>query len=150
MVEDARFLFDAAVAGGRFSHCPHVGAYYRIHESSTSRSDHPKFIRGCVRNTGEVEAIWRKRGALSPIQSRTLTRMWRHATMGCAAWGMAEFDAARRAYNGLGQPHPAIEAAALMRRAIGPRLTGGVTLRALKLYDAARGDSGPRAAARGR
>lgn len=150
MVEDARLLFDAAAAGGRFRRCPGVGAHYRIRPDSTSRSDHPRFIRGCCRNNGEIEAIWRGRGPLSPSQVRALTSMWRHAAMGCAALSLAEFDAARAAYNRLGPSHPAIEAAALLRRGLGPGLTGAMARPALALYDLARGQSGPHASARGR
>ena len=65
VVEDARFLFDAASHGARFAHSTHIGARYRIHAQSLSRRDPALFWRCCLLNGGQIEALWRTRGALS-------------------------------------------------------------------------------------
>jgi glycosyltransferase involved in cell wall biosynthesis len=56
VIQDARFLLDAALHGARFVHVSGVGAYYRVHRGpSVSRRDPVRFVRDCFRNATQVE-----------------------------------------------------------------------------------------------
>jgi glycosyltransferase involved in cell wall biosynthesis len=79
-IEDARFLLDAALAGGRFAHVPGVGARYRVfHAPSHSRRDPLAFVRAVLRNALEIEAIWRARGPLAAAHARALADCYNYA-----------------------------------------------------------------------
>ena len=47
VIQDARFLFDAAYHGARFAHSPHLGARHRLSPQSLSRRDPARFWRDC-------------------------------------------------------------------------------------------------------
>jgi glycosyltransferase involved in cell wall biosynthesis len=56
IIQDARFVLDCALHGGRFVYCPGTMAYYRVHScSSVSTRDPIGFVRDCLRNASEVE-----------------------------------------------------------------------------------------------
>ena len=60
VIQDARFLLDAARVGGRIAHVPGVGARYRQHGTNSLSTRGPAdFWRDVLRNTQEVEALWR-------------------------------------------------------------------------------------------
>ena len=64
VIQDARFLQDAALAGGRFVHVPGTGAHYREHlGSSLSRRNPAAFARDVYRNACEIQSIWERRGS---------------------------------------------------------------------------------------
>jgi glycosyltransferase involved in cell wall biosynthesis len=70
VIQDARFLFDAALLGGRFVHVPNEGAQYRQHSAqSLSSTSSVRFWRDVYTNAQEVEAIWAKKGALTGARS---------------------------------------------------------------------------------
>ncbi len=57
VVQDARFLFDAAFVGGRFEHVTGDGAHYRQHASgSLSSRSSARFWADVLRNNREIEA----------------------------------------------------------------------------------------------
>jgi glycosyltransferase involved in cell wall biosynthesis len=59
MFEDARFILDCALRGGRFVYSPGVMAQYRFHASgSLSKRDPGRFVRDCFKNASEVEEWW--------------------------------------------------------------------------------------------
>ena len=69
VIQDARFLLDAALHGGRFVHAPGVGAFYRVHNGqSLSRRSNRAFVRDCLENALQVESWWRQQGALTNEQ----------------------------------------------------------------------------------
>jgi glycosyltransferase involved in cell wall biosynthesis len=72
IIDDARFLFDAAHCGARFVHAPHLGAYYRVRPGSLSRRDPAKFWLDVLHNGEQIEALWRARGALDAAQIRAI------------------------------------------------------------------------------
>ncbi len=59
IIQDARFLFDAAFHGGAFVHAPHIGAHYRVLPGSLSRRDPVQFALDCLLNGEQIEALWR-------------------------------------------------------------------------------------------
>lgn len=65
VVQDARFLFDAAMAGARPVRIHEVAAFYRQHAAgSVSSSGAARFWADIFRNTAQIEAIWREAGQL--------------------------------------------------------------------------------------
>jgi glycosyltransferase involved in cell wall biosynthesis len=68
VIQDARFLLDAARVGGKFAHVPGVGASYRQHaQASLSTGSTARFWRDVLQNTREVEKLWRDAGRFDPI-----------------------------------------------------------------------------------
>ncbi len=82
VIQDARFLFDAAYHGARFAHSPHVGARYRVRADSLSRRDPAGFWRDVLLNGTQIEALWQARGPLSSKQTEALKGMYNHAARG--------------------------------------------------------------------
>ncbi len=64
VIQDARFLFDAARHGAHFARSPHVGALYRVRADSVSHRDPARFWRCVLLNGTQIEALWRARGCL--------------------------------------------------------------------------------------
>jgi glycosyltransferase involved in cell wall biosynthesis len=82
VIQDARFLFDAAYHGARFAHSPHVGGHYRVLPQSLSRRDPTRFWRDALLNGKQIEALWRRRGELSPKQLAALSDIYNGAAHG--------------------------------------------------------------------
>lgn len=59
VIQDARFLLDAALAGARFAHVQDVGLRYRIHGAgSLSRRDPRAFLVDCYRSAADLHDRW--------------------------------------------------------------------------------------------
>lgn len=73
VIQDARYLQDAAFAGARFVHVPELVALYREDAgNSLSRQSMKKFVRDMLVNGREVEALWRARGPMTKAQRKAL------------------------------------------------------------------------------
>jgi glycosyltransferase involved in cell wall biosynthesis len=116
VIQDARYLLDAALAGARFVHVPGVSAHYREDVvDSLSRRSALAFVSDVVRNADQVRAIWQGRGVLEARHRLALT--------GCYDY------AARSAFR---QADPLFEHCIEQLELLGPRrLTGWPTLAAL-------------------
>lgn len=69
VIQDARYLLDAALAGARFVHVPGVSALYREDTSdSLSRRSRTAFTLDVFENAEQVQAIWQARGRLTAAQ----------------------------------------------------------------------------------
>jgi glycosyltransferase involved in cell wall biosynthesis len=65
VIQDARFLLDAALAGASFDYLDDVGLKYRIHgPSSLSRRDPRAFVEDCYRSAAELHDRWLMDGTL--------------------------------------------------------------------------------------
>jgi hypothetical protein len=82
VLQDARFLFEAAYHGARFAHSPHIGARHRVLPESLSRKDPALFWRDVLLNGKQIEALWRARGALSARQLGALCDIYNGAAHG--------------------------------------------------------------------
>src|SRR5207248_7608286 len=82
IIQDARFLFDAAYHGARLAHSPHLGARYRVLPRSLSRRDPAGFWRDVLLNGGQIEELWRARGFLSAAQREARRGVFDHAGRG--------------------------------------------------------------------
>lgn len=57
-IEDARFMFDAANLGFKFTRVELLGARYRVLPDSFSRRDPAAFALAVLKNAGEIESLW--------------------------------------------------------------------------------------------
>ena len=127
IVQDARFLFDAAAQGATFAHAPGIGALYRVRSNSLSRQSRTAFVRDCLLNTQEIEAYWTCQKSLTPQRLQTLRSMWRHAAMAALIDGTPDFELARRKYNGLAETRRfTFEAGWLLRKLVGAERAGAI------------------------
>lgn len=79
VIQDARFLQDAARCGARFVHVPEVLADYREHRStSLSKRDRATFKRDIFVNAVQTESLWRVDGGLSQARIEALSEVYRH------------------------------------------------------------------------
>ena len=106
VVEDARFLFDAAYHGARLAHAPHVGARYRIMPGSLSRRDPALFWQCVLRNGRQIEALWRARGELDAARRQAVRGIYNHAARGLFAAAHPAYFEAVGALRGVGLPLP--------------------------------------------
>jgi glycosyltransferase involved in cell wall biosynthesis len=65
ILQDARFLFDAALHNARFAHAPGVTAFYRIHNRNISRRNQRTFLIDCLENAIQVYGLWRESDLLT-------------------------------------------------------------------------------------
>lgn len=73
VIQDARFLLDAALVGAQFVYLPGTGADYRVPSgNSLSTRDPMRFVLDCFHNACQVEDIWRARGGLDKEQCKAL------------------------------------------------------------------------------
>jgi glycosyltransferase involved in cell wall biosynthesis len=82
VIQDARFLFDAAYHGARFARSPHLGARHRISPQSLSRRDPARFWRDCLLNGTQIEALWRAGGTLTSGRISALADIYNGAAHG--------------------------------------------------------------------
>jgi glycosyltransferase involved in cell wall biosynthesis len=94
VIQDARFLFDAAYHDARFARSRHVGARYRVLPESLSRRDPGRFWRDCLLNGQQIEMLWRERNALSPSRRAALAEIFNGAAQGLFRAGDPAFEQA--------------------------------------------------------
>lgn len=133
IIQDARFLFDAAARGARFAYVGGIGAYYRVRPESLSRRDNAQFIAECGRNVDEIERIWRARRVPTDLRMAALHDMWRHAAIAAAVNGLDGFGAARARLNRLGGRQTTIETAAILRACLGKTFAAAILKTGLRL-----------------
>jgi glycosyltransferase involved in cell wall biosynthesis len=132
VVEDVRYMFEAARHKARFAHVPGVGAYYRVSPDSLSRQNAARFIACCARNALEIETVWRGQGTLAPSRVDALAGMWAHVVKAALLGGLDEFETARARYNGLAARQSLFEAGFLLRRMVGASAAASVLQAALR------------------
>jgi glycosyltransferase involved in cell wall biosynthesis len=132
VIQDARYLFEAARHKARFAHVAGVGAYYRVLPDSLSRRNLTRFITDCARNVSEIETIWRGQGILAPSRVDTLARMWAFVVQGALLNGLDEFEEARARYNGLAARRSLFETGCVLRRMVGASAAASVLQAGLK------------------
>jgi len=77
VIQDARFLQDAAFHGARFVRVTGVGANYRVQRQlSLSRRNAVAFARDCFRNAVETHARWETQGGLTSTRRRALLEVY--------------------------------------------------------------------------
>ena len=77
VLEDTRFLQDAALVGGKFVYVSGVGARYRVHrDASLSRGDHIAFVSALFRNACDLQAVFEARGGMSAHECIALAKLY--------------------------------------------------------------------------
>lgn len=120
VIQDARFIFDAARHGAKFIYVPEVGARYRVAPDSLSRRNKGRFLADCILNAGEIEEIWRKAGRLTKVRIDALAGIWAQCATGTLLEGLPGFEEARAGFNRNGSRRFSFEAAQLIRSIAGP------------------------------
>ena len=105
VIQDARFLFDAAYHGAKIVHAPHLGAYYRVQPSSLSRRDPARFWLDVLLNGEQIEALWRESGALSEKQKTALAGMFDGCARVLLKAGTPEWRRAAHGVRRVGRRH---------------------------------------------
>jgi hypothetical protein len=133
IIQDARFLFDAAAYGARFLYIAGIGAFYRVRSTSLSRRSAANFVKECSRNTLEIEDLWFSRGTpLNKIRTEAIHGMWGHLGIAMAINGLDGFSAARSGLNRTGPRRYSIEGAWLLRICFGKRYAAAILRLALR------------------
>jgi glycosyltransferase involved in cell wall biosynthesis len=96
VIQDARFIFDAARVGARFTRVMGVGALYRISEDSLSRRSQKRFIRDCFVNATEIGAVWQNSEQLTEVRRQELIRIWSYLATETFRANLPEFNEAFR------------------------------------------------------
>ncbi|MDZ7962638.1 MAG: glycosyltransferase [Aulosira sp. DedQUE10] len=77
IIQDARFLLDAALIGGNFVYVPGIGADYRVHQkNSLSRKSNINFVIDCFHNALQIEEVWKNHGGISKERSLALQKVY--------------------------------------------------------------------------
>lgn len=93
IIQDARFLLDAALVGGKFVYIPGVGADYRVHrKNSLSRRNPVQFVEDCYRNACQVEAYWTTHGGLTLERCAALAQVYDYTARTFFAMQQPIFD----------------------------------------------------------
>jgi glycosyltransferase involved in cell wall biosynthesis len=82
IIQDARFLLDAARLGAKFVHAPHLGAHYFVLPDSQSRRHPGKYWRDILLNGIQIEAMWRSDGRLDAAHRDAVAGIINHAAQG--------------------------------------------------------------------
>jgi glycosyltransferase involved in cell wall biosynthesis len=127
IIQDARFLFDAAACGARFAYVSGIGALYRVRRNSLSRHSNANFIEECSRNAAEIERRWSSQQPPTTLRRETIYAMWRQLAVATATGGLDDFEAARAAHNRLGPRNYSIESVWLLRACFGKRCTAAMS-----------------------
>ena len=77
VIQDARFLLDAALRGGRFVHVSGVGADYRRPRNETlSRRDSAAFVTDVFLNACQIEEEWSGSGGITQERGAALVKVY--------------------------------------------------------------------------
>jgi glycosyltransferase involved in cell wall biosynthesis len=77
VIQDARFLQDAALVGARFAYVSGIGAKYRTHRAaSLSRRSQAAFVSDVFRNTCDLQACFEARGEMNGEMRRAFAQLY--------------------------------------------------------------------------
>jgi glycosyltransferase involved in cell wall biosynthesis len=77
VIQDARFLLDAGLMGGKFVYVPGVQADYRVHKTNSLSCRNPtKFVLDCFNNACQVENFWKANGGITPERCIALEKVY--------------------------------------------------------------------------
>ena len=92
VIQDARFLFDAARRRSRFVHVAGVSAFYRQVGVSLSRGNERAFMLDVYRNAIEIQSLWEADGPLTQARRTALAGIFDMTARTFFRFGMPEFD----------------------------------------------------------
>lgn len=127
VIQDARFLFDAARSGAKFVHVKGVSAFYRVTPNSLSRRDESQFVRDAFLNGCEIQSLWQADGPLGERQAQVLAGIFDYCARPLFRSGAPEFEDAVNRLSTLSRRrfgYPAV--AMIVLRLAGPGLAPAV------------------------
>jgi glycosyltransferase involved in cell wall biosynthesis len=92
VIQDARFLFDAARHGAKFIHVPGISAFYRSAGVSLSRGNQRAFLLDVYRNAIEIQSLWESDGPLTNARNAALAGIFDMTARSFFRLGMTEFE----------------------------------------------------------
>jgi glycosyltransferase involved in cell wall biosynthesis len=93
IIQDARFLLDAALCGARFTHVEAIGLRYRVHgPESLSRRDPRAFVEDCYRSAAQLHDQWLRDGGLDDPRARALVRVYGYVARSLFPIDRARFE----------------------------------------------------------
>jgi glycosyltransferase involved in cell wall biosynthesis len=92
IIQDARFLFDAAHRSFCFVHVPGVSAFYRTGGASLSSGNQGRFMLDVYRNAIEIHSIWQAAGTLTAPRKAALAGAFDMTARAFFRLGFPEFD----------------------------------------------------------
>ncbi len=76
VIQDARFLLDAALSGASFARVPEVTAFYRTHRKDSLSSRDPRaFLQDIYTQALGIETVWKNRGGIDNERKRALLKV---------------------------------------------------------------------------
>jgi glycosyltransferase involved in cell wall biosynthesis len=127
IIQDARYLFDAAHNGAHFFHAAHVGARYRVMPGSLSRRNPERFWQDVLQNGQQIETLWAAKGLLHEERRAALLGVYNNAARGLFAVAHPHYFEAVAALRSLGMPQPLhSRVAEPLGRLLGLRVTRSV------------------------
>ena len=134
VIQDARFIFDAARLRARFTRVKGVGALYCVADDSLSRQSPERFVRDCFVNATEIEAIWQNRGQLTKVRRQELIRIWTYVATATFRASLPEFDEACRHLRRVsGQPYYDLHLRTFLSSIVGSSTVWAIEQRLRKL-----------------
>ena len=124
VIQDARYLFDAAYHGASIVHSEHVGARYRVVEGSLSRRDPGRFWADVLTNAREIEALWRDGDCIDKPRQKALRDMYNQAARGLFAARDERFFDAEAQLLRLGERPLHLTIAGPLARSLGLKTAG--------------------------
>lgn len=92
VIQDARFLQDAALQGARFVRVRQLGGLYRVQSSgSLSNRNSSGVPMDSLRNAIDLEGVWREQGRLGPDQKHALAKVYAYTASSLFAHDVAAF-----------------------------------------------------------
>ncbi|MEO8481904.1 MAG: glycosyltransferase family 2 protein [Acidobacteriota bacterium] len=93
VIQDARFLLDAALGGATFAHTEAAGLRYRVHGAgSLSTRDPRAFVEDCYRSAAELHDRWQTRGEIDDDRRYALVRVLGQIARSLFAIDRARFE----------------------------------------------------------
>jgi glycosyltransferase involved in cell wall biosynthesis len=136
VIQDARCLFDAAARSPRFVHVRGVGARYRQHtgNSLSSRSS-VAFWSDVLRNSREVEQVWRQGGQMDAAHLDAVAGAYAHCALVGFSADRALFDASCLELDRFPEhrPRKALRLAMMLHRVIGYGAARAVSSRFIRV-----------------
>ncbi|SFG93120.1 glycosyltransferase family 2 protein [Pedobacter insulae] len=79
VIQDARYLLDAALAKGKFVYLPALMAQYRDgQQNSLSKRNDTAFVKDCVMNARDISQIWEADFGNNPLKKKAVIDVLRH------------------------------------------------------------------------
>jgi glycosyltransferase involved in cell wall biosynthesis len=80
VIQDARYLLDAAIAKGKFVFVPELMAQYRdSQQESLSKRNELAFVTDCFTNAKEISQVWINDFDKNPLKKKAIIGVLRHA-----------------------------------------------------------------------